>query len=116
MEAAERLDGERNGGRARGGVGHVGLDEAAAELLGDRLAPCAVDVGDHDVGAPAGQVPGDALTDAVAASGDECDLAVDVECHAPDRRGTRSVQPSRGAGSGWACTMLRCWIGRVMAT
>ena len=78
------------------------------EFLGDRLASCPVDVGDHHVCALAGQMPGDAFTDAVAPSGDEGDLAVDVECHAPDRRGTCSAQPRREAGSGWACTTLRC--------
>jgi hypothetical protein len=98
------------------GIGHVGLDEAAVELLGDRLASCPVDVGDHHVRAQAGQMPGDALTDAVAPSGDEGDLSVDVECHALDRRGTCSAQPRRALGSGWACTTLRCWIGRVRAT
>ena len=66
----------------------------------------------HDMGAPARQVPGDALSDAVAASGDESDLAVDVECH--NRIvGERRVSPHRSAqlerGGEWsAWTTLRC--------
>jgi hypothetical protein len=75
-----------------------------------------VDVGDHHARAALGQMPGHALTDAVAPSRDEGDLAVDVECHASDRRGTCSAQLRRGAGRGWAWTMLRCCMGRVMAT
>ena len=84
MEATERFDGERNCTGARGGVGDVGPDEAAVELLGHRLAPCHVDVGDHDIRAPAGQMPGDALADAVAPPGDEGNLAVDVAWHVLD--------------------------------
>ena len=73
---------QRDRRRARRRVGDVGLDEAPSELVGDRLATGDVDVGDDDVGPARRQMPGDALTDAVASSGDECDLAVDVECHA----------------------------------
>jgi hypothetical protein len=82
VEAAERLDGKGDRGRACRRVGHVGPDEPAVDLLGDRFAPRHVDVGDHHTRSPAGQMPGDALTDAVAPPGDEGDLAVDVECHA----------------------------------
>ena len=71
MQSAERLDRERDGGRAGGGIRDVGPDEPTLELVGDRLSPGDVDVGDHDVGPTAGQVPGDALADAVAPAGDE---------------------------------------------
>ena len=48
----------------------------------------------------AGQVPGHPLADAVAAPGDESDLAVHVECHGEDRRGPGAAQPTSGAGRG----------------
>ena len=116
MEPTEGLDRERDRGGARRRIGDVGPDEPAVEIVGHGLSPGNVDVGDDDMGASAGQVPGDALTDAVAPAGDEGDLAVDVQCHEVDRRGTPSAQPRREEGSGRAWTMLRCWIGRVMAT
>ena len=76
MQAAERLDGAGDGRGAGGGVGDVGAHEASAELVGDLLAPGVVDVGDDDVGALCRQMPGHAFADAVAAAGDQRDLAV----------------------------------------
>ncbi len=86
MESAEGLDRQRHRSNTGGRVRHVCLNEPPAELVGDRPAPGHIDVREHDVGAPLRQVPGDALTDAVAPAGDEGDLAVDVECHATDGR------------------------------
>jgi hypothetical protein len=60
---------------------HVGVDEAASELPGHLGAPAVVDVGQDDSSPLAGQMTGDSLTDAVAAAGDQCDLAVHV--HGP---------------------------------
>ena len=113
---AEGIDGGGHGGRAGGRVGHVGVDEDAAQLVGDGLATGVVDVGQDDVRAARGEMAGHALADAVAPARDECDLACDV--HAQDRRGGegRNDQSRSGAGSGRPWTTLRCWIGRVMAT
>ena len=108
VETAELLDRERNGSGAGSRVGDIGPDEPPPEILSDGLATGDIDIGNHDVGAAPGQMPGHALTDSVASSSDESDLAVDVECHALDRRGPCSAQPTRGEGSGCACTTLRC--------
>ena len=81
VKAAEGLDRARHGGLAGCGVGHVGLDEVPAQLVGDGAAASTVDVGDDDVRTIARQVPGHALADAVAAAGDQGDLAVHIECH-----------------------------------
>ena len=117
VERTERIDSGRDCSGARRGVGHVGSDETASEIVRECAAPRHVDVGDDDAGTPGRQVPGHTLADAVAAAGDEGDLAVDVDAMGCPIVGERSeVQPAAGAGSGWACTTLRCWIGRVMAT
>ena len=102
MQAAERVDGERprRPCYAAGSVTSVRMKRPSS-LVGHRLAPGDVDVGEHDVGALSGQMSGDPLTDAVAAPGDQCDLAVDVECHDLDRRGQlRSADERGGEGLG----------------
>ena len=116
MEPTEGLDRECDRGAVRRRIGDVGPDEPAAEIVGHGLSPGNVDVGNDDMGASAGQVPGDPLTDAVTPAGDEGDLALDIQCHGVDRRGMPSAQPRREEGSGKVWMMLRCWIGRVIAT
>jgi hypothetical protein len=81
VEPAEGLDRPGHGRGTGGRVGHVRLDEVPAQLVGDSTTAGTVDVRDDDVRTVARQVPGYALADAVAAAGDECNLAVHVQCH-----------------------------------
>ena len=54
------------------GVGDVGVDERAADLLGDRLALVVLHVGDDDLGATLGEQAGGGLTEARGTTGDDC--------------------------------------------
>ena len=54
-----------------GGVGHVDVDERAAQLVGQRLALVVLHVGDHDRRAGGGEAAGDGGADARRGPGDE---------------------------------------------
>ena len=78
VEGAESLEGSPHRLGARGRVSDVGPHEEALQLIGDRSAARLVDVGEDHTSARRSQVARHALTDAVAPSGDEGNLAVDV--------------------------------------
>jgi len=53
------------------GVGHVGVGEGAAELLGQHLAAIGLKVGDHDLHSPLGEQARRRLTEAGCTTGDD---------------------------------------------
>ena len=114
VEATESLYrcGDGSGTRCR--VGNISAHEAPPQLVGDLLATGSVDVGEDDVRAGTRQVPRDTLADAVASTRDQGHFS--FYFHGPDRRGSGAAQAPSTSGRGRAWTMLKCWMGRVIAT
>src|SRR5260370_14488118 len=94
-EAAERFDRRCGRGLGVGVWGGVAADEPGGGFLGDPGASL-VEVGDHDLGAAAGQVPGRGRPDAIGAAGDQHHRAVEVDGHQgwPAVAGARSARSS----------------------
>ena len=103
--------GRRHGAGCR--VADVGVDESAGDLVGN-APPLASMSAITTACTLCCHVPGHALTDPVAATGDERHLAVEV--HGRDRVGTQQRSAREPAGREAEWTTLRCWMGRVMAT
>ncbi len=106
MQPSEFVDGVCDCGRARRRITDVGVDEAAAEFVGDARPVGVVDVRDDDPGTLCGEVSGHPLADSIATARDEGHLAFEV--HERDRRGRSGRQPVSAAGRGAAWTTLRC--------
>src|SRR5262249_33833158 len=89
--------GEGHGRRDRCLVGHVGLDELPAYLLGDLLTQLLVQVGD-DNGAPrCGELARSRLTESARATGD--DRCCSAQFHGREHTGLAASRGGRPGGS-----------------
>src|SRR5690606_8734449 len=75
VDAAEVGDGGGDHALDLLAVGHVDIEEASADLVGDGLAGGLVDLCDEHAGTLGGEAPRDAGADAVTATGDHRDAA-----------------------------------------
>ena len=99
VDAAVALDGRRDHGVDRRAFEDVALDAERLdaerrELVDDALDPMGLPLGHDDLGAVLAEVQGHAPPDALAGTGDEHDLAVDVP------HGAQSMTPVSGSGPG----------------
>ena len=63
------------------GIGHVGVDVEAADLVGDRAARLVGEIGDHDVGPFAREPDGAGPADAARRASDDSHLALESSRH-----------------------------------